>query len=156
MENSIKGRGIRYNLHQGLENAPGLYRPAPPPSLRSYIGWLRKFRFCNFAKILISCFAKKCLKFRKIKNYFDKIILSLANFEGNFTKHEIKNFEKFCNITKTKILQPPCPYSYTATHPPLSSARRFFNAARQCYFEMKTNTEPYFSILSSIILCFLL
>ena len=40
----------------------------------------------------------------------------------------------------------------SATHPPLSSARRFFNAARQCYFEMKTNTEPYFSILSSIIL----
>ena len=40
----------------------------------------------------------------------------------------------------------------SATHPPLPSARRFFNAARQSYFEMKTNTEPYFSILSSIIL----
>ena len=26
-------------------------------------------------------------------------------------------------------------------------------SAQQCYFEMKTNKEPYFSILSSIILC---
>ena len=26
-------------------------------------------------------------------------------------------------------------------------------SARQCYFEMKTNKEPNFSILSSIILC---
>ena len=41
----------------------------------------------------------------------------------------------------------------SATHSPLPSARRFFNAAQQCYFEMKTNTEPYFSVLSSIILC---
>ena len=40
----------------------------------------------------------------------------------------------------------------SATHPPLPSGRRFFNVAQQCYFEMKTNTEPYFSILSSIIL----
>ena len=43
----------------------------------------------------------------------------------------------------------------SATHPTLPSDRRFFNAARQCYFEMKTNKEPYFSILSSKILwCF--
>ena len=27
------------------------------------------------------------------------------------------------------------------------------SSARQCYFEMKTNMELYFSILSSIILC---
>ena len=40
----------------------------------------------------------------------------------------------------------------SATHPPLLSARRFFNAVRQCYLEMKTNKVPYFSILSSIIL----
>ena len=40
----------------------------------------------------------------------------------------------------------------SATHPPLTSARRFFNAAQQCYFEMMTNKELYFSILSSIIL----
>ena len=26
-------------------------------------------------------------------------------------------------------------------------------SVRQCYFEMKTNKEPYFSNLSSIILC---
>ena len=43
----------------------------------------------------------------------------------------------------------------SATHPPLPSARRFFNEARQCYFEMKTKKEPYFSILSSLILCVL-
>ena len=41
----------------------------------------------------------------------------------------------------------------SATHPPLLSAIRFFNAAQQCYFEMKTKTEQYFSILSFIILC---
>ena len=40
----------------------------------------------------------------------------------------------------------------SAAPTPLPSARRFFNATRQCYFEMKTNMEPYFSILSSIIL----
>ena len=40
----------------------------------------------------------------------------------------------------------------SATHPPLLSARRFFNAVRQCYFEMKPNKEPCFSILSIIIL----
>ena len=40
-----------------------------------------------------------------------------------------------------------------ATHPPLPSAKRFFNAARQCYFDLKTNKEPCFSILSIIILC---
>ena len=34
-----------------------------------------------------------------------------------------------------------------ATHPPFPSAWRFFNVARQCYFEIKTNMEPYFSIL---------
>ena len=40
-----------------------------------------------------------------------------------------------------------------ATHPPLPSAKRFFNAAWQCYFDMKMNKEPCFSILSIIILC---
>ena len=57
--------------------------------------------------------------------------------------------------TKLKFLQQP--YSYTicrfATHPPLPSAKRFFNAAQQCYFDMKTNKEQCFSILSFIILC---
>ena len=37
--------------------------------------------------------------------------------------------------------------SATRTHPPLLSARTFFNAVRHCYFEMKTNKEPNFSIL---------
>ena len=54
------------------------------------------------------------------------------------------------------------PYSYTIcrllltllfqTHPPLPFAKRLFNVARQCYFDMKANKEPYFSILSIIIL----
>ena len=110
MENSLKGRGRQYNLHQGLENAPGLYRPAPPPSLHSYVGWLQKFRFCNFAKILISCFTKKFLKFRKIQNYFDKKILNFANFEGNFTKYKINKFSKnFANLQKQKFRSHPVP-----------------------------------------------
>ena len=41
----------------------------------------------------------------------------------------------------------------SATHPPLPSAKTFFIAARQCYFETKTIKQPYFSILSSIIIC---
>ena len=66
-----------------------------------------------------------------------------AKFKENFPKHEIKNLLKFGEITKTKILQPP--YNLlSATHPPLPSARRFFNVARQCYFEMKTNTKHTF------------
>ena len=40
----------------------------------------------------------------------------------------------------------------SATHPPFPSARRSFNAPAMLLFEMKTKTEPYFSILSSIIL----
>ena len=60
--------------------------------------------------------------------------------------HENKNFA--------------APYSYIICHllltlpsSPLPSARRFFHPRmRQCYFEMKTNKELYFSILSSIIL----
>ena len=75
--------------------------------------------------------------------------------EKNFTKHEIKNFAKILqnyeyeNFAATLLLH----NLPSATHPPLQSARRFFNVEQQCYFEMKTNTEPYFSILSSIILC---
>ena len=102
------------------EDAPGLYRPAPPPLLYSYIGWLRNFCFRNLAKFLILCFAKFSSNFVKFK-----IILSKFRVSHNLL---------------------------SATHPPLTSARRFFNAAWQCYFEMKTNTEPYFSTLSSIIL----
>ena len=47
---------------------------------------------------------------------------------------------------------PLCPALPSATHPPLPSAKTFFIVARLCYFEMKTNKETYFSILSSIIL----
>ena len=66
-------------------------------------------------------------------------------------KHEVKNFAKFLRNYKDEnfaasLLLHNLP---SATHP---SGRIFFNVAWQCYFEMKTNTEPYFSILSSIIL----
>ena len=40
----------------------------------------------------------------------------------------------------------------SAAHPPLPSAKRFFIVARQCYLEMKTIKQPYYSIVSSIIL----
>ena len=73
--------------------------------------------------------------------------MNFEKFAERFAKHKIKNF--------AKILQPLLHNLPSATHPPLLYARRFFNAAWQCYFEMKTNKEPYFSILSSIILwCF--
>ena len=113
-EYSTVQSSLARRMHQGCTGPP-------PPSLHSYIGWLRNFRFLNFAKFLISNFAK---------------------LEENFAKHEIKNFA-------ATLLLHNLP---SATQPPLQSARIFFNVARQCYFEMKMNTELYFSILSSIIL----
>ena len=82
------------------------------------------------------------------RNIDDKI-------RGKFLKHKIKYFAKISwnyenkNLAGTLLLHN---LPSAATHPPLPSAKRFFNAARQCYFEMKTNKEPFFSILSSIIL----
>ena len=82
-------------------------------------------------------------------------IFNFAKFKENFSKHKTKNFAKISrnykneNFAATLLLH----NLRSATHPPLPSARRFFNVAWQCYFEIKTNTEPYFSILSSIILC---
>ena len=77
-----------------VEDAPGLYWPAPPPLTALLHRVAAKFLIFNYAK-----------------------------FEENF-----------------------------ALTLPTPSARRFFNVERQCYFEMKMNREPYFSILSSIIL----
>ena len=82
------------------------------------------------------------------------LILNFAKFYENFAKHQVKNFSKILRNYNNKnfaaaLLLHNLP---SATHLPLPSARRFFNVARQCYFEMKTNTETYFSILSSIIL----
>ena len=54
------------------------------------------------------------------------------------------------NIFATTLLLRNLP---SATHPPLPSAKTFFIAMRQCYFEMKSIKQPYFSILSSLILC---
>ena len=67
---------------------------------------------------------------------------------------KLKISQKFRTITKPKTFAATLLlYNLlSATHPPLPSAKKFFIAAQQCYFEMKTNKEPYFSILSSIIL----
>ena len=68
--------------------------------------------------------------------------------EENFAKHESKNFAKISrnykneNFAATLLLH----NLLSATHPPLLSAKRFFNGARQCYFDMKTNKELCFSI----------
>ena len=60
----------------------------------------------------------------------------------------------FAQKTDERILSPALLLHNlpSATHPPLPSAKRFFIAVRQCYLEMKTIKQPYFSILSSIIL----
>ena len=70
------------------------------------------------------------------------IILNFAKFKENFAKHEIQNFTK---LRKQKFCSHPTPTqsALSATQRPLPSARRFFNAVRQCYFEIKMNTEPH-------------
>ena len=95
----------------------------------------------NFAKIKI-ILSKFCVLWN-----LDKLIFNFAKLEENFTK--ISRNYKNENFAATQLLH-NLPY---ATHPPLLSAKRFFNAARQCYFDMKTIKEPCFSILSIIILC---
>ena len=63
------------------------------------VGLLRNFRFCNFAKFLLSCFAKFSSNFAKLKiilskfcetQNVDKIILIFAKFEENFAKTKLK------------------------------------------------------------------
>ena len=59
----------------------------------------------------------------------------------------MKNFLKH----KIKISQPP--YSYTICHLLLTLPSCLLeDSSMLCYLEMKTNKEPYFSILSSLIL----
>ena len=108
-----------------------------PPLLHSYIGWLQN----SIVKI-------------SRKEIFDIIILIFAKFEENVAKHEIKNFEKISQHYENKIFAATLVLHnlLSATHPPLLSAKKFFIAAWQCFFEMKTNKELYFSILSSLIL----
>ena len=89
-----------------------------------------------FKKFLISCFVKFSLHFANFK-----IILSKFCVSWNYQN------AKFCSHPTLTLHNLP-----SAAHPPLPSARRFFNAARKCFFEMKKNKELYFSILSSIIL----
>ena len=100
--------------------------------------------FCKFfAKFGNFVFCKIFLEIRKIQKYFVKISC-FAKFDDNFAKHKTKNFMKISQNYETEnfattLLLHNLP---SATHPPGPSARRFFNAAQQCYFEMKTNTEP--------------
>ena len=136
MENSIK-EDEQGTICVSAKGAPGLYRPAPPYSTPPQGG----------CKTALS-------KFSKTRN-FDKIILNFAKLEENLAKHEIKKFSrKFPEITKTKLVAGTLLLHNlpSATHPPLLSAKRFFIAALQCYLHLKTLKEPYFSILSSIIL----
>ena len=163
MENSIKGSRKRVQFALARRVRQGCSLP-PPPSLQSCIGLLQNFVFefrKIFTKFLISCSAKFFLNFAKIKiilskfrvlQNFNKIIFNFAKLEENFTKLKISQlFFRNCEnkyFAATLLLQ----NLLSATHPPLLSAKRFFNAARQCYFDMKTNKEPCFSLLSIIIL----
>ena len=124
MESGIIGR--RIVLCISAEGAPWLYWLAPHPShsTRTYVGWLQNFRSRNFAKFPVLRYSRKISHNTKLK-------IS--------RKYENENFA-------ATLLLHNLP---SATHPPLPSARRFFNVARQCFFDMKTNKEPYFSILSS-------
>ena len=60
-----------------------------------------------------------------------KIIFNFAKLEENFAKHKIKDFLKIArnyeneNFAATLLLH----NLPSATHPPLPSAKRFFNAA---------------------------
>ena len=83
-------------------------------------------------------FCKIFLAFCEIQNYFVKI-LCFAKISQQLWK------QNFAAILLLQNLP-------SATHPPLPSAWRFFNAVQQCYIEMKTNKEPCFSILPSVIL----
>ena len=55
-------------------------------------------------------------------------------------------------IKSTKFKPPPFASICRLLYRPSPSAKTLFNAVRQCYFEMKTNKELCFSILSIIIL----
>ena len=72
------------------------------------VGLLRNFHFCNFAKFLISCFAKFSSSFAKLKiisakfretQNFVKIILIFVKFKENFAETILKILRKFREIT---------------------------------------------------------
>ena len=166
MENGIKGSRIWYNLRQRGGYARAVLARLPPPHPTPAQGCC-EISFCvisrNFHQIFNFVIAKFSSNFAKIKiilskfcvsRNFDKIIFNFAKLEENFAKHESKNFAKISRNYKNEnfaatLLLHNLP---SATHPPLPSARRFFNAVRQCYFEMKPNKELCISILSIIIL----
>ena len=58
-------------------------------------------------------------------------------------KKTIINRQKMTSIFAATLL---LHNQLSATHPPLLSAKTFFIAALQCYFEKKTIKPPYFSI----------
>ena len=84
------------------------------------------------------CFAK----------FWQKIFLTFCETQN---KNVCKNFAK---LQKQKFCSHPTPTQSAVCCLSLTllSDKRFFNVARQCYFEMKTNMKSYFSILSSILL----
>ena len=113
MENSMKGRGIRYNLRR----CGGCARAVParlPPSLYSYIGWLQNVRFHNFAKFSQMFYYSLFIIIIYYFNYQNQRKISRNT--------KLKNLRKFHEITKTKILQPPysntiCPVCYSPSPP---------------------------------------
>ena len=129
----------------------GCTGPPPPSSLQSCIGLQQNFIFVisrNFHKVFKFVFCKIFLKLRENQNYFfkihvsrnfDKIIFYFAKLEKNLAKHKIKISQNYENKIFAATLLLHNLLSASATHPPLLSARRFFNAARQCYFYIKTN-----------------
>ena len=81
---------------------------------------------------------------------------NFVKFQENFVKQEIKYFAKNLQNYKNKIFcsHPTPTQSAVCYSPSPPAAKRFFIAARQCYLDLKTLKEPYFSILASIILWF--
>ena len=118
------------------EGGPGRYRPASPTPLLHRVA--AKQHCQNFAKHKI----------------LTKLFWIFWHSRKILWNTKLKILRTFYEITKTNILAATLLLHNlpSATHPPLPSAKTFFIAARQCYFEMKTIKQPYFSILSSLSL----
>ena len=147
MENSIKGSRIGYNLRQGGGCTRAVLARLSP-SLHSCIGLLQNLVFVisrNFNEIFNFVFCKIFLKFCKNLNYFVKL-------EKNFMKHEIQNFAKLRKLKFCSISTPTQSAVRYSPSPSVCQKILQCRAAMQCYFEMKTNKELCFSILSFIIL----
>ena len=125
------------------------------PCLKKRFFGIKMLRYCTFF------FDIEHISSRiKLKNKINKNFLRINN-KGIFAflwiqkrkRNEIHFFSKGQKKTRNVRSQKKRNVDIPT---PLPSARRFFNGAWQCYFEMKTNKELYFSILSSIILWYTL